>query len=167
MVDRSQEQLAAMQRAVSICRQNLELGVKHSYDFELYGSIAELISHTARTYIALSELENEITAAHKQHFKSHQTAYSCFEKAAKIIEENLQDREKVFNSLVSTWEKTRLPKGLSTSKKKYFHRQDRARHFANRLPDMTYLIYDEQKLNIEGYLKSLREYMAWYKDTYL
>jgi len=167
MVDRSQEQLAAMQRAVSICRQNLELKVKHSYDFELYGSIAELISHTARTYIALSELENEITAAHKQHFKSHQAAYSCFEKAAKIIEENLQDREKVFNSLVSTWEKTRLPKGLSTSEKKYFHRQDRARHYANRRPDMTYLIYDEQKLNLEDYLKSIREYMAWYKKTNL
>jgi hypothetical protein len=173
MVDRSRrfssddERAGEMERVFNICRLNLELGVKHSYDFEIFSSIAELISHTARTYLALSALENAITQAHRQRFVSHQAAYSAMERAAGIIEENLRDREKVFNSLVATWEKTRLPKGLSTPEKKFFHQQDRARHFAFRRPDMTYLIYDEQKLDLEGYLKALRDYMAWYKMTYM
>jgi hexosaminidase len=55
---------------------------------------------------------------------------------------------------------------LSTKDKKYFFRQDRARHFANRRPDMSYLIYDEQLLDMEGYLTDLRQYMASYKDLY-
>ena len=32
---------------------------------------------------------------------------------------------------------------------------------------MTYLICDEQMLDLEGYLKKLGEYMEWYKKTYL
>ena len=68
---------------------------------------------------------------------------------------------------MTVWEKTRLPKGLSTPDKPFFHQQDRARHFAYRSADMAYLIQDEKRLDLEGYLKSLREYMAWYKKTYL
>jgi len=167
MVSRSREQLGHMARALNICRTNLELGVRNSYDFEIFISIAGLISHTARTYLTLSELERAITRAHQARFVSHRQAYSAFENAVEIIEANLQEREKVYNDLVATWEKTRLPKGMSTPEKKFFHRQDRARHYAFRTADMSYLIYDEQLLGLEDYLKKLREYMAWYKETYL
>ncbi len=61
---------------------------------------------------------------------------------------------------MKVWEKTRLPKGLSMPGKPFFHQQDRARHFAFRRADMTYLIYDEQRLGLEDYLKNLHEYMA-------
>jgi hexosaminidase len=167
MIGRSREQLGRMARAINICRTNLELGVRNSYDFEIFISIAELIRHTARTYLALSELENTITQAHRARFASHQQAYSAFEKTVGIIEANLEEREKVFSDLVATWEKTRLPKGVSTPEKKYFHQQDRARHYAFRTADMSYLIYDEKLLGLEDYLKKLREYMAWYRETYL
>ncbi len=167
MISRSREQIGRMARALNICRANLELGVRNSYDFEIFISIAELIRHTARTYLALSELENAITEAHRARFASHQQAYSAFEKAVGIIEANLEEREKVFSDLVSTWEKTRLPKGMSTLEKKYFHQQDRARHYAFRTADMSYMIYDEKLLGLEDYLKKLREYMAWYRETYL
>ena len=32
---------------------------------------------------------------------------------------------------------------------------------------MSYLIHDEKLLGLEEYLKKLREYMAWYRETYL
>jgi len=167
MVGRSREQLGRMARAINICRTNLTLGVRNSYDFEVFISIAELIRHTARTYLALSELENAITQAHRARFASHREACSAFESAVRIIEENLKERQQVYNSLVAVWEKTRLPKGMSTPEKKYFHQQDRARHYAFRTADMSYLIYDEKLLGLEDYLVKLREYMAWYKKTYL
>jgi len=167
MVERSRAQLAAMARVGEICRQNQVMGVRHSYDFEIFNSIAALVTHTAHAYLALSALENAITEGHREHFVSHATSYAAFEKAAGIIEVNLKERDQVFDGLVAVWEKTRLPKGLSTPDKKFFHQQDRARHYANRRPDMTYLIYDEQRLGLEDYLKNLREYMAWYKKTYL
>jgi len=167
MVERSRRELGQMQRALEICRANLQLGVRHAYDFELFVTITDLVAHTARTYLTLSELENAITAAHRQRFVSNEASYAAMQKACELIEANLQDRARVFEALVTAWNKTRLPKGLSLSGKPFFHQQDRARHFAFRRADMTYLIYDEQRLGLEDYLKQLRKYMARYRQWYL
>lgn len=166
IVKQSQEMDTKMQRALEIIDSNLTSEVRNRYDFEVFRSMAKLIWHTTQTYKDLSELENLITQAHSKHFESHELAYAEMEKASDLIESSLKRRETVFDELVATWEKVRLPKGLSTTDKKYFFRQDRARHFANRLPDMEYLIYDEQQLDMEGYLQKLREYMGYYKELY-
>jgi hexosaminidase len=54
-----------------------------------------------------------------------------------------------------------------TEDKQYFWQQDRARHFANRRPDMSFLIYDEQLLDMEGYLEKLELYIKSYKASSL
>ncbi len=167
MVKRSRRELGNMDRARIICRQNIDAGVRHAYDLEVFSSIAGLVAHNARTYLALSELENTITRAHKQRFVSHQAAHAALLEAVAVIERNLESRKRSFGQLVTVWEKSRLPKGMSTAAKAYFHRQDRARHFANRRADMTYLICDEQLLGLEGYLDNLRRYAAWYKETFI
>ena len=84
-----------------------------------------------------------------------------------IIETNLSERQEVYQELVDVWEKTRLPKGLSTDDKEFIHRQDRARHFAFRRADMSYLICDEELLGLEEYKEKLLKYMDYYKQTYL
>ncbi len=84
-----------------------------------------------------------------------------------IIDANLAERQEVYDDLVKTWEKTRLPKGMSTPGKTFFHRQDRARHFAFRRADMSYLIYDEQLLDLEDYRTNLLKYMDFYKKTFM
>ena len=152
---------------MEIIRDNQKTGIKNSYDLELFTTIADLVNHTCNTYLALSELERAIKEAHNQRFLSHQAAYEAMEKAVEIIDTNLSERQKVYDELVVIWEKTRLPKGLSTEEKDFFHRQDRARHFAFRRADMSYLIYDEELLGLEEYREELLEYMEWYKLTYL
>jgi hypothetical protein len=166
MVERSRHQLSQMQRAREICGLNLKKGVKHGYDFELFGTIADLVAHTARTYLTLSEVEQAIAQAHRQHFVNNDASYAAMEKAVQVIEANLQERSEVFDALVKVWEKTRLPKGFSTPGKPFFHQQDRARHFAFRRADMSYLIYDEQRIGLDAYLKDLREYMKCYRQMY-
>ncbi|MFC1614359.1 beta-N-acetylhexosaminidase [Gemmatimonadota bacterium] len=167
ILERSREQLGEMERALKICRTNKELGLRHSYDFELFASIAGIYAHTCRTYLALSELESAITQAHRAHFTGHSQAYRAMERAAAIIERSLADRERVFGAFTTTWEKTQLPRGMSTPDKKYFHATDRGRNFINRRPDLSTVIYDEQRLDLEGYLKKLKDYMEWYKESYL
>ncbi len=167
MIKRSAEMGEKMQRAIHIIDDNLNSNVENTYDFEVFKSIARLTWHTSRTYEDLAELENLITQAHKRHFEDHLSAYHYLEKARERIEQSLERRKTIFNELVATWEKTRLPKGLSIGGKNYFFQQDRARHFANRLPDMNYLIYDEQQLGMEEYLSKLNEYMEYYKKMFL
>ncbi len=166
-IDKSHEQIKQMERAMEIIQANQKAGVKNSYDLELFTTIADLVSHTCNTYLALSELERAIKEAHNQRFLSHQAAYQSMENAVGIIDTNLSERRKVYDELVTIWEKTRFPKGFSTEDKEFFHRQDRARHFAFRRADMSYLIYDEELLDLEEYREKLLEYMEWYKKTYL
>jgi hexosaminidase len=56
---------------------------------------------------------------------------------------------------------------MSTPEKEFFHEQDRARHFAFRTADMSYLIYDEQLLGIEEYLEKLREYKYFFRERFM
>jgi hypothetical protein len=166
-IEESLDQLKQMARARKIIRANQENGVRHSYDLELYTTIVDLVEHTANTYLALSSLEKAIKEAHNQRFLSHQAAYRAMEKAVEIIDANLMERHEVYHELLAVWEKTRLPKGLSTEDKTFFHRQDRARHFAFRRADMSYLICDEELLGLEDYKEKLLKYMEWYRQTYL
>lgn len=166
-VKESEAMSRKMERALEIIRANRKANVRRPYDFEVFESMARLLWHTTKTYNDLSQLEHAITRAHRSHFESHQAAYDHLQEAASIVEKSIARREQVFNDLVATWEKVRLPKGLSTADKKYFFQQDRARHYANRVADMRYLIVDEDQLDMEGYLDALRKYMAYYKDMYL
>ncbi len=166
-IKESKEELKQMERASDIIRTNMEAGIKNSYDLEIFNSIVELVKHTCNTYLALSEIEITVKEAHNQRFLSHEAAYGAMKKAINIIDNNLSERQKVYDELVKTWEKTRLPKGMSTPGKQYFYRQDRARHFAYRKADMSYLIWDEQLLGLEDYRAKLSNYMDWYKKTFI
>ncbi len=167
MVDRSGKELPKMERALEICRMNLEAGAKNSYDFEIMNGLAELFQHTARTYLALSDLEKSITRAHRAHFDDPESAYASLQAAVVIVEENLKEREEVFSRIKATWEKSQFPKGMSTPDKKYVHGRDQQRNFANRRPDLSFMIYDEQLLGLEQYLEDLQAYVSWYQHSYL
>ncbi|MCF6224635.1 MAG: beta-N-acetylhexosaminidase [Flavobacteriaceae bacterium] len=158
MIIKSKRQRKKMARALQIIEANKLLDLDNSYDFEVYQSIANLIDHTCQTYLDLSKLEYTITEAHRNAFSDREAAYNSLLNAEKLIENSLARRERVYSELVAIWEKTRLPKGMSTPSKKFFYKMDRSRHFANRTPDLSYLIYDEQLLDIEGYLKRLKKY---------
>ncbi len=165
MIKRSELELKKMNRALDIVQANKSAGAKHPYDFDLYETIIQLIRHTCQAYIDLSNVEHSIKEANRLTFIDRDSAYSCLKNAADIVDSCITRRSKVFDNLTKVWEKTRLPKGMSDKDKNYFFQQDRARHFANRQPDMTYLIYDEQKLDMEGWLLHLKNYMEKYKSN--
>ena len=167
MINRSKDIVEKMKGAIAIADDNLKRNIRHSYDLEVFLSIARLVQHTAQTYFDFSEVENFLARANRLHFEDHQAASEELEKVITLLEVNITRRENVFNDLVVTWEKSRMPKGLKVGNTQYFFQQDRARHFANRQPDMLYLIYDEKKLDVEGYLTKIKSYSDYYKTTYL
>jgi hexosaminidase len=163
----SREILIRMDSALQIIENNKKAGARHQYDFEIFRTNAELIKHTCLTYLDLSNLELAIRTAHVNRFIDYNVSLNGLLKAQQIIENSLKRRRDVFNDLVKTYEITRLPKGLNTSDKKFFWQQDRARHFAFRRPDMSFLIYDEQLLDMEGYLGKLKDYIEYFKGNCL
>jgi hypothetical protein len=167
-VQASEAFLKKMDSATEICRRNLARdNINNRYDIEVFQSLVNLIRHTALTYLDLSHLENAVKYAHRQRFLNFDSCCEGLLRAKQIVEGQLSRRAEVYNDLVALWEKTRLPKGMSTPDKKYFFEQERTRHFANRVPDMSYLIYDEQLLNLENYLSDLEKYIRFFQSRFL
>ncbi len=162
-VEQSEEMKQKMERALQIIDKNIIAGASHQYDFQIFRTTAELVRHTCLTYLDLSKLEYTIREAHVNRFVDYNVSLNKLVEAVKLLENLLERRKRVFDDLVKTYELTRLPKGLSTDSKKFFWQQDRARHFAFRQPDMSFLIYDEQLLDIEGYLEKLKGYIEFFK----
>lgn len=165
MINKSGIMLGKMNLAMSIIQDNRRAKAKHHYDFDLFESMVQLIRHTCMTYEDLSHVEQFIKEANNLTFIDRDSAYSNLNKAAQIVEICIKRRLEVSENLNKVWEQTRLPKGMSTNQKSFFFQQDRTRHFANRKPDMTYLIYDEQKLDMEGWLERFKVYMEQYKSN--
>ncbi len=161
------EILKKMDTALAICDQNLLVGPKNVQDILAFRTLVNLISHTAQTYKDLSNLENTIKTAHQQRFTNLAESYQNLRKAEEIVTHQIQRRQQVFDELITVWSKTMLPKGMSTDTKQYFFEQDRTRHFANRTPDMTYLIVDEQKLGLEDYLINLKNYNQFFYEKFI
>ena len=163
LINRARGERQHLDRALKILRWNLELPVRHRYDFELMESAAELMLHNCDLVLMLGELEGAVDAAHAANFLDRPGALAALQQARELIAGHLTERSEVFDRLVTIWEKTRLVKGLSTDEKPFVWAPDRARHFANRTPDMRYLILDEELLDLEGYLERLESYIAGYE----
>jgi hexosaminidase len=161
-VSQSEEMSTNMNKALQIIEDNEKADLKHPYDFEIMRTTAELVKHTCLNYLDLSNLEYAIRDAHVNRFIDYNISLNHLRKAQQIIENNLKRRQDKYNDLVQTYEETRFPKGYSVPGKEFFWQQDRARHFAFRRPDMSFLIYDEQLLDMEGYLEKLKAYIAYF-----
>ena len=163
----AEEERQKVARALAIIDGNLEREVENRYDLEIYRTCAELMRHNVDLVLMLGRLEEVICSAHNLHFSDRPEGLKSLQRAQEMIEENLEDRRRVFDDLVQVWDRTRLPKGLSLPGKPFLFSPDRARHFANRTPDMRYLIVDEELLGLEDYLKHLKGYIADYEANLL
>jgi len=62
----------------------------------------------------------------------------------------------MFHRLKTTWEKSRFPKGREVNGKKFFHVLDDTKdHWADRRPDLSYMIAPEESIELEKWLKQL------------
>jgi hypothetical protein len=167
LIARSSDIIPQMKRVLEICSDNRKRGIQHLYDFELFEGLARLFIHTANTCLSLSEIEKSVAHAASLHFDDNKATYNELIHATEIIERNLEERIRVFNEIRIIWEKSQLPKGMSTPEKVYLHARDQQRNFANRRPDLSFMICDEEALGLEEYLEKLRIYMDEYKKKYL
>ncbi len=158
--------LLKMDTALAICDRLIHDKVNNRYDIEVFKTLCQLARHTALTYMDLSDLEYAVKKAHQQRFINVDSSLHYLKKAKGIVKGSIERRYQVFNNLVAVWEQTRLRKGMSTPDKQYYFEQDRTRHFANRVPGMNYLIYDEEKLDMEIYLQKLDKYIQFFENRF-
>ncbi len=144
-----------VEREIELIHENLTRPIRNKFDFELYLAIAGLCRHNCNLILNLGEIEKLLGQAHQSHFTSRPRALRFLRQAVSLARSTVAEREEVYGRMVATYEEVQLPKGMSTSEKAFVHGRDRARHFANRTPDMRYLVIDEELLDLEGWADSL------------
>ncbi len=147
----ARRELGTIEREIELIHENLARPLRNKYDFELYLAIANLCRHNCKLILNLSELEKLLGQAHQVHFTSRPRALRALREAVALARSTVAEREEVYAQIVANYEKVQLPKGMSTKEKAFAHGRDRARHFANRTPDMRYLVIDEEMLGLESW----------------
>jgi hexosaminidase len=168
MLRRAHEQRQGLERAESILRANLAQGARHAYDIEVMLSCVALMRHNVDLILGLGRVEELLkTASYDLHFTDRAGALRCLRGMEEVLAGLIAERERVYRELVACWERTRLPKGLAADGRAYLWRPERARHFANRTPDLRYLMVDEDLLDLDGYLARLRAHNEHYERNEL
>ncbi len=83
---------------------------------------------------------------------------SVWKLPEQLVSAVTRDREAVYQDLVATWEKSRYPKGQSAGGRQFVHVMDDTKdHWADRTPDLSYLVMRERKLGLEDWLERLKK----------
>jgi hexosaminidase len=144
--------------------QNMAKADRNRYNLEVFLSIAELAGHHNRLIHAMKSIEDKLKTARGAAEKNDpQQAVgqlvAAYDQARGVVEE----RHKAFRYLKTTWEKSRLPKGQEVNGKKFYHALDDTKdHWADRRPDLTYMIAPEESIELEKWMKQLASVIQEY-----
>ncbi len=147
--------------------QNITKADRNRYNLEVLLSIAELTSHHNRMISGMKSVEDRLKAARAAAEKNDpQQAtgqlVAAYDQARNIIEE----RHKTFRRLKTVWEKSRFTKGQEAGGRKFFHALDDTKdHWADRRPDLSYMIAPEESIELEKWMRRLASIIQEYAKT--
>jgi len=68
------------------------------------------------------------------------------------------ERASIFKQLTVIWEKSRFAKGRTVDGRKFYHVLDDTKdHWADRRPDLSYMIAPEESMELESWLKQIEK----------
>ncbi len=144
--------------------QNILKADRNRYNLEVLLSLAELTGHHNHLILGMKKIEDELAAARMESGRNrHEEAIGRLVAAYDLARSLVKERIEVFQSLKTVWEKSRFEKGREVNGKKFYHVLDDTKdHWADRRPDLSYMIAPEESIGLEKWMESLaaaiREY---------
>ncbi len=132
-------------------QENMGKAERNRYNLEVFLSLAEFVAHYERLLLGLKSIEDTLDLARASEAKGNaknalQQLLSASAQARKI----LRDRTATFEYLKNIWEKSRYPKGQEVGGRKFYHVMDDTKdHWADRRPDLTYMLAPEESIGLE------------------
>lgn len=151
-------------RLVLALQSNLAKADRNRYSLEVFLSLAKFAGHKWRLMAGLSEAEKSFAAAQAAHTqKKPRLAANHLLAAASRVKTLEADGVKTFRDLVVVFEKSRLPKGQSVGERKFVHIFDDTKdHWADRTPDLGYMMAPERSIRLGDWQKKLADLTAGY-----
>jgi hexosaminidase len=130
---------------------------RNRYNLEVFVSIAQLLGHHDRLIAGMRGIEEILAAAHQAAAKNDaRGALEMLVSARNRAADILAERSSMFEQLTATWEKGRFAKGRTVDGKKFYHVLDDTKdHWADRRPDLTYMIAPEESIGLEDWTKRI------------
>jgi hypothetical protein len=137
--------------------QNIAKADRNRYNLEVLLSIAELTGHHNRLILGLRSIEDRLKAASVAAEKNDpQRAVGQLVAAYDRARSAIEGRHQTYRRLKTTWEKSQFAKGREVNGKKFFHVLDDTKdHWADRRPDLSYMIAPEESIELEKWMKQL------------
>ncbi|RPI26265.1 MAG: hypothetical protein EHM61_12215 [Acidobacteria bacterium] len=138
------------------------------HNLEVFLSIAWLTRHHNRMLGALAGIEKTLLSAHssaegKQPRQALRQLVEAYRAAALVA----QERTDVFKALSGVWEKSRFPKGQEVGGRKFYHVMDDTKdHWADRRPDLTYMIAPEESIGFDQWMTKLADVIQTFAQAH-
>jgi hexosaminidase len=152
--------------------QNLHDGIlrasRNRYNLEVFLSIARLAGHQARVVTGLTEIEKSLQDARAAHSRNqYRRALSLLIRSWERAESLVQERRDTYDQLRGVWEKSRYPKGREVNGRKFLHVMDDTKdHFADRRPDLSYMIAPEESIGLEDWVARMKDVVRKYAEAH-
>jgi hexosaminidase len=137
---------------------------RNRYNLEVFLSIANLTGHHDRMIAGFRTIEETLAQARSAaDQRDPKRALELLLQARRRVAAINEDSDRVFADLKTTWEKSRFPKGQEVNGKKFYHVMDDTKdHFADRRPDLSYLMAPEESIGLQHWISQLTEVASTY-----
>ena len=141
---------------------------RNHYNLEVLLSLATFIRHHWRLLTGLADAEASLKQAESTALKDEATqAVGHMVASYNAVERLEQECDQVLKELTAVFEKSRYPRGRSLGGKKFLDVNDDTKdYWAQRRPDMTYLIAPEQSIRLPEWRKQLAQVIQAYAKQY-
>jgi hypothetical protein len=140
----------------SLMQKMLEVS-RNRYNLEVFLSLALLTGHHERLLLGMQSMEENLRRAREAVLDADpRGALSRLAQAYRKGGEIVAERKDIFRRLQQTWEKSQFPKGREVGGRQFVHILDDVKdHFADRRPDLSYMIAPEESLGLELWMEKL------------
>ncbi len=164
LVDRARQMTIENDVLQHRLHENIAKAERNRYNLEVFLSLAEFTAHHSRLLLGMKNTEDRLKAAREAALKNDAPeALEQLLSAYRQVHELVQERQTTFENLKTIWEKSRFPKGREVQGRKFYHVMDDTKdHWADRRPDLSYMLAPEESMELENWLKQFasvaREY---------
>ena len=137
--------------------ENLNTAARNRYNLEVFLSVAQLCRQNLEFLASLRQVARLLDSARAAAAKSDPTsATSDLDQALDTIAGARDTRNRVYWDIVDVWSKSWLPRVPEANGRRFLHEMDDVKdHLPDRTVDMSYLIYRQLLLPVDGWASQI------------
>ncbi len=149
-------------------QENLGRADRNRYNLEVFLALAEFMGHKWSLLTGLAEAERSLARARDAAAANKPAeAVGHLVAAHNRVQRLREEGERIFADLKTVYEKSRYPKGRSVGGRKFFHKLDDTKdHWADRTPDLSFMMMPERSIGLEKWVKQLSEVTRSYAKAH-